>query len=494
MFYRQIRVRSPAAILSSLVLTAPLLAQPPQDPAAASVQLLQHREYASALSAADAALAHRPGDCRLLVLRGLAFNGERRPVDALAAFKHALNFCPASLPALEGAAQIEYAQHDAGAAPLLERVLALRPEDATSHAMLAALDWRAGDCDGALPHFAKSMSLIEKNEPAEREYGFCLLAVARRDEAVAVFANMLAADPSPANRLALAVAQREAGQFDNALATLQPLLAPPSPDERALRVAADAAEGKNDTPDAVAWLRQAILADPAGVENYLSFAALSFNHGSFQVGIDMIDAGLARNPASARLYLARGVLMVQLSRYDAALQDFSKAHQLDPALSLAEDAVGMMHSQQHQPAASLAVYRQQVARHPNDALLQYLYAEALSQEAAESRGPQLEAAVKAAQRAIFIEPQYQPARDLLCALYVQSQQFAKAVAEAETARSHAPEDQVALYQEIMAERHLGDKKQLDLLVARLQQLRGKDESKRAQYLLQKAASTPVASR
>lgn len=97
-------------------------------------------------------------------------------------------------------------------------------------------------------------------------------------------------------------------------------------------------------------------------------------------------------------------------------------------------------------------------------------------------------------RSVSIEPGYQPARDLLCTLYVRSRQFAKAVAEAEQARLRNPDDQEALYQEIMAERRLGEKAKLDPLVARLNQLRTKDQSRRTTYQLQEVASAPEASR
>jgi predicted Zn-dependent protease len=61
------------------------------------------------------------------------------------------------------------------------------------------------------------------------------------------------------------------------------------------------AEAMGDTPRGVALLRQAILRDPHNVKLYLDFASLSFTHQSFQVGIDMINAGLTRAPDAAHL-------------------------------------------------------------------------------------------------------------------------------------------------------------------------------------------------
>ena len=97
--------------------------------------------------------------------------------------------------------------------------------------------------------------------------------------------------------------------------------------------------------------------NPSAVKNYVLFATFAFNHGSFQVGIDMIDAGLKVLPGAAPLYLSRGVLRVQLSQIDGALDDFEQAHRLDPNLSFAEDAMGMIHSQQHDNQGSLEAFR-----------------------------------------------------------------------------------------------------------------------------------------
>jgi len=51
---------------------------------------------------------------------------------------------PDYLPALEGAAQIQYEAGDPAAIPLIEHVLRLRPKDAISHGMLAVLETSRG--------------------------------------------------------------------------------------------------------------------------------------------------------------------------------------------------------------------------------------------------------------------------------------------------------------------------------------------------------------
>ena len=45
-----------------------------------------------------------------------------------------------------------------------------------------------------------------------------------------------------------------------------------------------------------AFLRQAIVANPHDINLYLDFANVSIDHQSFQVGVDMINAGLRAEP------------------------------------------------------------------------------------------------------------------------------------------------------------------------------------------------------
>ena len=191
----------------------------------------------------------------------------------------------------------------------------------------------------------------------------------------------------------------------------------------------------------------------------------------------MLDAGLGRLPTSAPLYVARGVLKVQLSESDAAIADFEQAHRLDPKLSFAVDAVGMMQSQQHQGANSLTLFETEAKLHPDDPLLQYLLAEQMSESASDET--QLAAAINAGKRATVLDPGYQAAHDLLAVLYLRAKQPELAIVEAELALAQDPTDQAALYQEIMARRRSGDTRELQALTERFDQAR-KENARRQQ--------------
>jgi tetratricopeptide (TPR) repeat protein len=334
--------------------------------------------------------------------------------------------------------------------------------------MLASTLRTQNKCAGALPHFKASEALFSTRPDLLEGYGACLAQSGDLQAALAQYLQLLDSQPNDTIRYDVALLQWKTHANDAALQTLAPLLEQ-THEEAAFILAAKICEEKGDTPRAVELLRSAILMAPDHTDNYLDFADLAFNHKSFQVGIDMLNAGLTRLPQSAPLYVARGVLEVQLSQSEAAVADFKQAHRLDPALSFAVDAIGMIETQQHQPRQSLALFESQARLHPDDPLLQYLLAEQLSESADE--GVNLGHAIAAAKRAATLDSRYKAAHDLLAVLYLRAKQPRLAMQEAELALALDPNDQDALYQEIMARRRSGETAELPGLVARFNGIR-----------------------
>src|SRR5580704_7434287 len=69
---------------------------------------LRAGEFDQALQLLQPELEHRPQSAQLWTLRGIALSGKGNKKEALGAFRRALGIAPNYLPALEGAAQIEY--------------------------------------------------------------------------------------------------------------------------------------------------------------------------------------------------------------------------------------------------------------------------------------------------------------------------------------------------------------------------------------------------
>jgi tetratricopeptide (TPR) repeat protein len=470
----------PLLLASSL----PSLAQQPSTQKQEIYNLIAAHRFEQAEQAAVAYLSATPGDCNVNVLLGLALRGEAKLQPAFNAFQTAMNQCPENLAAIEGAAETAFLLNNPEARNLVTQVTKLRPADETAHAMLGAIDARTGDCAGAVENYAKAPTRVHENAGALRQYGGCLVSLGRPTDAVPLLTRLVELQDSSTNRIALARAQGAAKDRPAALATLQPLLAD-GRDSGVFLLAANLAEADNNTPQAVEWYRKAIELNPRNATAYLAFAEMSFNHGAFKIGADFVSLGIQQLPSEARLYLARGVLEEQMTQMDAALRDFEEAHRLDPQLSFAQDAMGMLFSQKHDSAAALALFAQQSQLHPDDPLLQYLYAEALSQVENPDQKT-TEKAIAAAQRAVQLEPSYQPARDLLCVLMLRNNDLAGVIAQAEEATKRDPYDEVALYQELLAERKLNHPDRTAILVKQFKEAKAHNQEAKTKYVLQEA--------
>lgn len=469
--FHYIRAAFVVASLSAMIFCAGGTARSQSnDPGIATISsLLQRSDNAGALSLADEALAKTPNSCPLLSLRAIALTQLNRTHEALASFVKAIGICPKYLPALEGAAQIEYSREDPETPRLLKKILAIDDDNATAHAMLASFYRSKNDCKSALPEFEASRTLFATRPDLLQGYGSCLAQTGGYKQALEVYLDILRSNPSQTTRYDVGLLQWKTKSVDDALRTLDPLLsmnyAP------ALALASQIYEERGDTPKSIALLRSAILLSPGNVDYYLDFANIAFVHKSFQVGIDMLNSGLTQLPNSAPLLVARGILEAQLSKNELAIADFERAHQMDPKLSYVDDALGMMTTQEHEGGRSLAFFRSAARLHPNDAFLQYLLAEQLSEQSVGQNAPDGSLAITAAKNSTRLDPTYTPAHDLLARLYVQTNQFAMAIKEAEEALAQDPNDESALYQEIMARRHTGDSQEIKALVARLKEAR-----------------------
>jgi tetratricopeptide (TPR) repeat protein len=491
-----------SSLLCGACLLPLLLVPPPCAPGQATNQdvqaitsSLQKREYAKARELLQTALQRSPNSSQLWMLQGLAYAGEVNSKSALKSYKRAIAISPEYLPALEGAAQIEYEAGDADAIPLLQHVLRLRPDDPTSHAMLAVMAEKNGDCASAVEHYAASGSLLESQPEALQGYGACLLKLNQTEKAIPVFQRLAASRPDDSRiRRGLAAAQLSAGKPQDALATLQPILEP-APEVSTMRLAAAAYEANKDTPDAVKLLRDAIVKDPRQIPLYVDFAEIAIDHQSFDAGIEMVNAGLKLQPDAAPLYMARGVLYVELAEYEKAEADFERAEALDPALGISAAAQGMLAEEQNQsdPDRALATVRAKLSLKPGDAFLWYLESAILSQKSAEPGSAEFRQGMSAAQKAITLQPSLTVAHNVLAKYYLDSGQNAEAAKECRLVLEQKPLDQSALYHLVIALRKTGNQAEIPDILKRLAKARQeatREEGERNRYKLVVDAANP----
>jgi tetratricopeptide (TPR) repeat protein len=464
------------ALIVSVASTASLNLYAQRAPASPSpadvIQALQSRQFEEALRLSQLDLKKYPEDKRLWTLSGMALSGRGSGSEALASFKHALSLDPRYLPALEGAAQAAFQKGSPEARSFLSAILSEHPEDPTSNAMLGFVEYRDKDCKDAVASFERGQVALSDEANALGAYGYCLATLERYEEAIGVFSKALNLDPQSQHvRLDLALVQWRANHPQDALASLQPLIDTTPARTNAQLLAASIYEASNDTPHAVELLRKVILQDPKNVEAYLDFASLAFDHDSMQVGVDYLSAGLTQLPREPNLYLARGVLQAQLGHFPEAAEDFAKANELDPRLSFPKVAQGLVASQEHNSVEALSNFRAAAKAHPDDALTQYLLAEALSEKSEAEDSIDYKQEVAAAERAARLDPHMVAAHDLLATVYLRNNQPEKATQECRAALAVDPNDQQAMYHLILALRKTNSKEEIPDLLKRLNQLR-----------------------
>ena len=471
-----------------LLMNISAIAQSGKDLVQPIMSALQNNEFAKALALLQPALQAYPKNPQLWMLQGLAYTGTGDRKSALASYQKVLKIAPEYLPALEGAAQLEYEAASPEAVPLLERVLRMRPQDPTANAMLATLAARKGDCETAVTHFALSGEALNSQPAALREYGVCLMKLKQPEKAVQVFQELLASHPDDVRaRRSLAAIQLNANQAKEALATLQPLLASIQ-DSSTLRLAVAIYEANNDTPNAVRILRDAIVKNPTEVALYVDFAEIAMNHQSFQAGIEMINSGLKLQPNAAELYVARGVLYVQLADYERGEEDFERAERLDPDRGLSAAALGMLAEEKDQsdPDRALATIKAKLTKNPKDPFLWYLQAAVISQKSPEPGSAEFEEGMSSAKRAVSLNPSLTAAHDVLAKFYLDAGQSELAVGECRLALEQSPEDQTALYRLVLGLRKSKDQSEIPDLLKRLAKARQKaarEEAERNRYKL-----------
>jgi tetratricopeptide (TPR) repeat protein len=448
---------------------------------------LRARDFDKAVELSRAALQREPNNPQLWTLQGIAFASKGDSKQALAAFQQGLKIAPNNIAALAGAAQIQYQAGSQSAVPLLNRLLQLRPEDPTAYAMLAVLEYRQGNCRSAATHFAKAGQLVDSQVDALHAYATCLVRLKRLDNAIATFQKAVTLRPDDPQELrVLASIQLMAHKPQDAVATLRPLLEVKDPDANTLQLASRAYEDAGDTPHAVDTLRQALLLEPRNTSLYLDFANVCFAHQSFQVGIDVITEGLSLQPSADELYVARGVLYVQLAQYEKAEADFEKAYQLNPNQSMSTAAQGLAAVQANDLDHALTSIQTKLARKPNDPLLLYLQADVLSQKGADPGTPDFQLAMRSAKKAVALQTTLAAARAVLAKLYMQTGQYQEAIEQCRKALVSDPKDQTAVYRLIQALRKTGQNKEIPELLTRLAQLREQatsEERERYRYKL-----------
>lgn len=473
--------------LAALCLAYTLSAQNAQ-PSVSSIQsLIRSHQYDEALHALSAALHAQPADFKLWTLEGICYGMKGSEPYAIHAFDKALKLSPDYTPALKGKVQILYRHGDQAAIPFLKRLVAVEPSDQTAHEMLGVLYRSAGDCAKAVDEFAVSQTAIANHPSSLESYGYCLSQLERPEDAIPVFEQLVPLLPDQTYpRYDLAILLESTKKHAEAISALEPLLTPGQSDPDILSLAAQAYEANSETPRAVELMRQAIVLSPSTADYYVAFAAICFDHDSFQVGIDMINAGLRRITSDPSLYISRGLLYAQLGEFEKAEADFNKAESLGTSQAIGSYAADLTVMERNDPERALTHVRNQLKEHPESPLLHYLLAQLLMDKAPAPDSPIFNEALQSVRSALEASPDLPGARDLLASIYMHSSRYDLAAEQCRLVLQHDPNDETALYHLVISLRHTGHNDELPPLVKHLAELHEnsrKQESDRKRFRL-----------
>ena len=493
------RARCAALTAALVVAGAAVLGQGQQaGSSVASIEsLIRSHQYDQALQATKSGLHNTPSDFRLWTLQGIILSIEGSSTEALTAFDKSLRLSPNYGPALKGEVQLLYQSNDKRAIPLIERILKADPRDQTAREMLAMLQKMRGDCKAAIDQFLLTREAIATHPESLEAYGYCLVQTKHFQEAIPVFERLVALVPDRTYpKYDLAVILVTTKQNNSAIKILDPLLADDQRDADILSLASEAYEAVGNTPKAVALLRQAIVLSPTTPGYYVTFAAICMDHDSFQVGIDMINAGLKGIPSDPSLYLSRGLLYAQLAQYDEAETDFNRVEKLDSAQSLSSYAVDLADLQRNNPDQALLKVRSQLKAHPDSPQLQFLLAELLMNQTPPADSAIFKDAMRSALTAIKLRPDMVGARDLLASMYMHSGQYSLAIEQCRLVLQQSPADETAAYHLLIALRHSGQSGSAEMktLVKRLSEMHQqslKQETDRKRYRLVEQEPPPA---
>jgi tetratricopeptide (TPR) repeat protein len=480
-----------ALIAVFIAVNAPLVlrAQQTTTSVASIESLVRNHQYDQALDATKSGLLETPGNFRLWTLQGIIYSIKGSNAEALTAFDKALRISPSYAPALKGEVQLLYQAKDKRAIPLLERILKADPQDQTAHEMLAMLQKTQGDCKAAIDQFLLTEEVIATHPESLEAYGYCLVQTNQLQKAIPVFEGLVALLPDRTYpKYDLAVILVTTKQNEAAIKLLEPLLADDQRDTDILSLGSEAYEATGNTPRAVALLRQAIVLSPTTPGYYVSFAVVCMDHDSFQVGIDMMNAGLQRIPDESSLYLSRGLLYAQLAEYDEAEADFNRVEKLDSQQSLASYAVDLADLQRNDPDKALLRVRLQLKTHPDSPQLHLLLAELFMNQTPAADSVQFKEAMKSAQLALKLKPDMVGAMDLLASMHMHSGQYNLAIEQCRKVLLLSPSDEAAAYHLVIALRHSGQSgtDEMKALVKRLSEMHQesmKKETDRKRYRL-----------
>jgi tetratricopeptide (TPR) repeat protein len=224
---------------------------------------------------------------------------------------------------------------------------------------------QAGNFERAIQNYRVLLEKYPQIAEIHSNLGAALAGEGRYADAITEYERALKIKPNPQVGLNLGLAYYKAGQLSRAVATLNKIHQEQPKNLQALIVLADCHLQLGENKQVVELLTPAQSADPENATfNYLLGTAL-VRDGQTAKGQVVIDK-ILRNGDSAQARLLMGTTKLMVNDFSGALQEFTKAVELDPNLPDVYSYYGLaLMATGDQPGAKKA-FQQELKTNPNN--------------------------------------------------------------------------------------------------------------------------------
>lgn len=308
----------------AMALVEKILAQDPRNEQALIIkatQLINDRNLDEAISNLRTILKDSPDSARTLLLLGKAhdLSGSTELADDVydRAFQASQQSPDFGVPYATFLLRLQRVQR---ASEVLEAALRTQPNHVASLTLLAQIRISQGDWVGAQTIADRIVALGDNEGVSQQILGAVYAGRKDYGQSIEAFKQAYQASPSESRPMvSLVEAYLRAGKKDEAISFLQSVLSVSDDNDNARLLMGQVYAAENENEKALVVFGEVIKHDPTNVIAYINLAGLNLRLDKPADAIEVLDAGLAKNPGDFGLRLVKaGVYEVQ-QNYDAAI-------------------------------------------------------------------------------------------------------------------------------------------------------------------------------
>jgi tetratricopeptide (TPR) repeat protein len=321
----------------------------------------------------------------------------------------------------------------AAALPLLQQAADALPQVAAHAVNLGRCLTLLGRAEDALPHLDRGRAILgDDHSLAMRSKAEALLGLGRIDDALAVLPLQSALDEVVCARASVL---GSAGRHDDAAVLLADTLKERPDSQSLLLLAAELAELRGRTGQAVAWLKTALDKDPDNIQLWVQLAQTgrrgTLHPAAQEAATKALQLAEGKEPRlQAMAQVAQGYVLAEGDDSAAAEAAYRKALELAPGLLPALSGLGQLLMQQGQVDEAVRCYEQVRAAAPLQGWSQLIHARQVPEDPAV-----LAHMEEAARRPSMEGPVHSSMLFTLAAAYEKKKDYDKAIALAAEANA-----------------------------------------------------------